>query len=157
MRLMAVSEEPSELPPTGIEVPAQRPIARGLFVGWMIVQLAIPLTYYLSDDVYDERFAWRMFSAVRVQDCDVDARETVAGGERTIDLQTVLPAPWVALIGRNRPAVLRRFLTYRCGSEAHPSSVVLTHRCRSASGQPLPALHRTMTCEGLQLDETNDE
>ncbi|MFO0685540.1 MAG: hypothetical protein U0234_26000 [Sandaracinus sp.] len=152
-----VDDDPEELPPQGLDAPVHRRLALGVFAGWMILQIATPLSYYVSDDVYDERFAWRMFSAVRVQDCDVDARETVNGSERTIDLQTILPAPWIALIGRNRPAVLRRYLTYRCGAEAHPSEVSLTHRCRSAAGEPLPAIHRTMTCEGLVLEESTDE
>lgn len=157
MRVMADADDPQELPPTGLDTPKNRRIALGLFAGWMLLQVATPLSYYLSDDVYDERFAWRMFSAVRVQDCDVDAREVVSGHERTIDLQTVLPAPWVSLIGRNRPAVLRRFLSFRCASDAHPSEVRLTHRCRSAAGEPLPALHRTMTCDGLHFEESSDE
>ncbi|MCS6857609.1 MAG: HTTM domain-containing protein, partial [Sandaracinaceae bacterium] len=36
---------------------------------WVMVHVLIPLRYYLwpGHDRYDERFSWRMFSAVRVE------------------------------------------------------------------------------------------
>ena len=120
---------------------------------WAALMVAVPLRYYLGDDLYDERFSWRMFSAVRVQECDLDAREVVSGSERAISLYEVLPAPWVSLLERNRPAVLRRFMAWRCASDAAPSEVRLTHTCQDASGDPLPPLRRTMDCETRRIEE----
>ena len=124
---------------------------------WIAIMVAVPLRYYAGGDVYDERFSWRMFSAVRVQQCSLSAREVVDGRERPISLMEVLPAPWVSLLERNRPAVLRRFLTWRCASEAQPSEVRLTHTCQDASGDPLPPLERAMDCETRALEESGGE
>ena len=146
-----------ELPPQGIDTPRMRTLALVLLAGWLLLHIATPLSYYLSEDVYDERFAWRMFSAVRVQECSLGATETVDGMPRAIPLQSVLPAPWVSLLQRNRPAVLRRFLDWRCASEAHPSEVQLTHTCRSVTGEALPAVHRTEACADHAYRETTDE
>lgn len=159
--MQTVSEDeraPGELPPQGIDTgPRARTLGLALLAGWLLLHVSVPLSYYLSSDVYDERFAWRMFSAVRVQECALDARETIAGVERPIALQSVLPAPWVSLLQRNRPAVLRRFLEWRCASDVAPSRVRLTHTCRSASGDALPAVHRTLQCAEHAYEETTDE
>lgn len=124
---------------------------------WIAVMIVVPLRYYAGGDIYDERFSWRMFSAVRVQQCSVTAREVVNERERPIALMEVLPAPWVSLLERNRPAVLRRFLTWRCASDARPSEVRLTHTCQDASGDPLSPLHRVMDCETHLIEETDGE
>jgi hypothetical protein len=151
------SPNPSELAPTGIDaLPSARIIGLVVLALWLALHVYAPLSYYLSDDVYDERFAWRMFSAVRVQDCSVDARETVSGSERPIALQSVLPAPWVSLLQRDRPAVVTRFLTWRCASEAHPDSVSVVHACRSASGDALPPEHHVITCSSRRIEVTHD-
>lgn len=148
---------PGEIAPSGIDTGPRRALGLGLFAVWLLLHVATPLSYYVSDDVYDERFAWRMFSAVRVQQCSVDARETVEGVERVIPLQSVIPAPWVSLLQRNRPAVLRRFLEFRCASDAHPSDVRLTHVCRSVTSEALPAVHRSLHCDDRHYEETTDE
>src|SRR6185369_4719609 len=64
---------------------------------WLLVHVAIPLHYYyLGDDLYDERFAWRMFSAVRLQRCEVVVTELARGSVRAVPLIQILPAPWTA-------------------------------------------------------------
>ncbi len=140
-------------PPTGND----RLIALlGLGV-WIAIMIAVPLRYYTGGDTYDERFSWRMFSAVRVQQCSVSASEIVGDRERPIALMEVLPAPWVSLLERNRPAVLRRFLMWRCASSARPNAVRLTHTCQDASGDPLPPLHRVIDCGTHVIEETSGE
>lgn len=155
---MNESHEPGEISATGVDAgPRARTIGL-VFLGlWLLLHVSVPLSYYLSSDIYDERFAWRMFSAVRVQQCALDARETQGERSQPIALQSVLPAPWVALLQRNRPAVLRRFLDWRCASDAHPSEVQLTHTCRSVTGEALPAVHRTLHCAEHRYEETTDE
>jgi hypothetical protein len=146
-----------ELPPSGIDaIPHARAVGLAIVGIWIALNVVTPLSYYLSGDVYDERFAWRMFSAVRVQECSLDARETVAGSERPIALQSVLPAPWVSLLQRDRPQVVTRFLTWRCASEAHPETVSVVHACRSASGDALPAERHVITCSSRHVEVTHD-
>lgn len=146
-----------EIAPSGIDA-RPRTVGLVLLACWLLLHVSVPLSYYLSSDIYDERFAWRMFSAVRVQECSLDARETTASGSvRPIALQSVLPAPWVALLQRNRPAVLRRFLDWRCASDAEPAEVQLTHTCRSVTGDALPAVHRTLHCADHAYTESTDE
>lgn len=150
-------EDPGEIPPQGLDVPRRRNLAIAVFAGWALLQVATPLSYYLGDDVYDERFAWRMFSAVRVQHCSVDARETVGGLTRPIPVAEILPAPWISLLQRNRPAVIRRFLAFRCASDAHPTEVVLTHACRSVTDEALPSVRRSLRCEDATYEESTGE
>jgi len=115
---------------------------------WIALQIVIPLRYYLGDDVHDERFSWRMFSAVRVQQCAVTIRETDASGERSMTadhLYAFLPAPWVSLLERTRPAVVDRFLIWRCEEEGM-EAIRFENACRDASGDPLPPIVRTIDC-----------
>ena len=80
-----------EIAPSGIDA-RPRTVGLVLLACWLLLHVSVPLSYYLSSDIYDERFAWRMFSAVRVQECSLDARETTASGSvRPIALQSVLP------------------------------------------------------------------
>jgi hypothetical protein len=117
---------------------------------WTLLMLAIPLRYYAADDPYDERFAWRMFSAVRVQACQVRVVETRDGAERPIALMEVLPAPWSALLERNRPAVVDRFLHARCEAHEGTTRVRFHNECRDATGDPLPPIERELDCEDVR-------
>jgi hypothetical protein len=115
---------------------------------WIALQIAIPLRYYLGDDVHDERFAWRMFSAVRVQQCAVTIREVDARGEQALTddhLYAFLPAPWISLLERTRPAVVDRYLRWRCDREGM-RSIRFENACHDASGDPLPAIVREIEC-----------
>lgn len=151
---MAKPDPDSELTPPGWS--PSRKAAVVIALAWLAIQVAVPARYYFSDDIYDERFAWRMFSAVRVQDCNVTAREVVGGMERPIQLSSVLPLPWITLLQRNRPAVVARFLAWRCASDAEPSEVRLATVCRDAQGTVLPAVHRTRHCESGEVEETEE-
>lgn len=114
---------------------------------WVVLHLLIPQRYYRSGaDTYDERFAWRMFSSVRVRQCDVDVQETRDGRERPLPLMEVLPAPWVALLERNRFAVVERFLGWRCQVPG-TSEVRFHNACRDATGDPLPPIDLSMQCD----------
>jgi hypothetical protein len=158
MRSVNEAPQPGELAPSGIDAgPRARTIGLVVLAGWLLLHVSLPLSYYVSDDIYDERFAWRMFSAVRVQECTLGAQETVGGIARPIPMSSVLPAPWIALLQRNRPAVIHRFLDWRCRSEAQPSEVTLTHTCRSVTGDMLPAHHRSLDCASHTFEESTDE
>jgi hypothetical protein len=112
--------------------PGARPRRVHLLVAaLLLVQVAVPLTYYGSHDPYDERFAWRMFSGVRVLECRLAAFETVDGAEREIALTQTLHVAWINLLRRNREAVQRRFLEWRCDVEG-VEAVRLVNRCVGA-------------------------
>lgn len=117
---------------------------------WALLMLLVPLRYYLSDDVYDERFSWRMFSAVRVQSCQAELRETRYASERALPLMEVLPAPWAALLERNRVAVIDSVLRWRCEREG-VTRVRFRNTCRDASGQPLPTTSRELECASGEI------
>lgn len=129
--------------------------------GWTLalfalVSIAIPLRYYLGDDLYDERFAWRMFSRVRVQECSAEVTEdgaplVVLG--RDPSAPGILPAPWHSLLQRNRPAVVRRFLRWRCAAEGERDVVEVTTRCRDTSAELLPPIVRAIDCASGDITE----
>ena len=146
--------------PTGSGPDApQRLLAVRILAGvWVAFLVLVPLRYYLlpGHDPYDERFAWRMFSAVRVQQCQTVVEETRFGEEtRPINLQTSLPAPWISLLQRNRPAVIESFLNFRCESSMQPTRVSVRSQCTDVSGNDLPAIRREITCESRAIEVTD--
>ena len=141
-------------PPAGSPWRRAIPIAGAL---WIVLHLLIPQRYYgASADVYDERFAWRMFSSVRVRECSVTVTETRAGDRRQVALMRELPAPWVALLERNRPAVVERFLRWRCGIDG-TSEVAFHNACRDATGDTLAPIDLAMTCDDRVLHHGGPE
>ena len=110
-------------------------------------QLLVPLTYYLRDDPYDERFAWRMFSGVRLQQCDALATEVHAGSERRVALYGALSPGWVANLERNRRVVIDRYLEHRCALEG-VSAVRVVNQCRDVDGSALAPIEYERDCTG---------
>ena len=133
--------------PTG----SARAVIPALCVLWLLAMIAIPLRYYQGEDRYDERFSWRMFSAVRVARCQVRVSETRDGSDRPIPLMEVLPAPWAALLERNRPAVIDGFLRWRCETREGVSAVRFHNECTDPAGGALPAVDRAIECESGRL------
>lgn len=150
--------------PSEIDAPPDartRGVGGWVIAAFFVIQLLIPLRYYFGSDLYDERFAWRMFSRVRVQECSAEvtedgARLTVLGsGPRE---PGILPAPWHSLLSRNRPAVVRRFLSWRCEAEGERATVRVTTICRDTSGTPLPPIVRELNCaSGTFTEEGGSE
>ena len=102
------------------------PLSFGLAAALLSLQFWLPLSYYLSDYPWDERFSWRMFSTVRSLSCQVQAWEGVEGAGRAqacpngsgrcapLRLTAELHMVWVNLLKRGRREVLRRFVEERC-------------------------------------------
>lgn len=124
---------------------------------WLLFHLLAPLRYYVDaeHDAYDERFAWRMFSAVRVQSCDVSVVETQFGHGRIVQLPQSLPLPWISLLERNRPAVVDAYLEHRCAG-GEPERVALVSRCTDAAGEALPTATRTLECATHTFENTTE-
>lgn len=97
--------------------------------GFLAVQLALPLTYYLARrDEHDERFAWRMFSSIRMVSCQVDVRV----GDAPVELNRQFHDAWIALAQRGRRNVIEAMGARLC--KQHP-------------GQPVTA---RLTCQPLR-------
>jgi hypothetical protein len=103
--------------------------------GWFIavflaVQLVLPLHYYLlRRDPHDERFAWRMFSPIRIAKC---TPEVNLDGRR-LDLQAEFHEAWVHLAERGRFGVLEAMGAELC--RRHTGSVVqVTNHCEYVDG-----------------------
>jgi hypothetical protein len=156
-------EDRDALPEPGhLDRPLDRPSARTWLLAarigaaaWLAFLVLVPLRYYVlpDHDPYDERFAWRMFSAVRVQRCEVVVDETLLGEPRPVRLTSSLPMPWIALVERNRPAVQRGLLDFRCAGETEPSAVEIRSSCVEASGERAPTIRRTLDCGTGELTE----
>ena len=154
-----MSEEPREreTPERDVIVPEPTGVVRAIVpavcVLWLLVMIAIPSRYYQGGDRYDERFAWRMFSAVRVARCQMRLTETQGGSERPIALGEVLPAPWTALLERNRVRVVDGFLRWRCDTREGVSAVRFHNECTDPAGGALPVVERAIDCASGEIDE----
>ncbi len=120
---------------------------------WLLVvlQVAIPASYYLRGDRDDERFAWRMFSAVRVQRCSVRAFES-DGAERLrrVELDSALHSGWVRALERGRKRAIERFLRQRCQRPSVTSSE-LRRDCKDAAERELGVEHFVLDCRRAEL------
>jgi hypothetical protein len=105
---------------------ALRWIARwpnGFIVAYLAVQILLPLDYYLARrDEHDERFAWRMFSSVRMVTCDVELRV----GDDTVALSHEFHDAWIALAQRGRRNVVEAMAARLCARN-NPRIPVTAH------------------------------
>jgi hypothetical protein len=111
---------------------------------FIVLQVTLPLGYYLGLRApSDERFAWRMFSTVHLEQCQVAAWEDVAEAPpasatpRRVDLDQRLHHVWVTELERNQPRVVDRFLESAC-EDRDAVEVRLVRGCRSADGRERP-------------------
>lgn len=83
-----------------------------VIVAILLCQALLPLRYYLGDDAFDERFAWRMFSPVRMVRCEFQWTE---GEDRQkLQIGKLVHIVWPNLMQRARLDVVRGFADYRC-------------------------------------------
>ena len=121
-----------------LRIARSRPVTGMLrtWQGWLIMavvvsQLLLPLHYYTARrDPHDERFAWRMFSPMRMADCAV--RATLDGAP--LPLEREFHEAWLSLARRGRFAVVEEMAVKLC--EKNPGkAVVFTLDCKYI-GQP---------------------
>ena len=109
-------------------------------VGYLAIQVALPLAYYAGLRApTDERFAWRMFSAVRLDRCEVEVSEKAraSGTPRTLPLQQIVQEAWIHELERGQPRVVDRFLRRAC-EDARVEEVTFSRRCHAADGTAEP-------------------
>jgi len=138
-------DRPLTPPPAG----ARRTAVLAFVGAYLALVLLTPLRYYLGDDPYDERFAWRMFSDVRLRACTTELVETVAEGgtlhERRPPLEGIVHFSWREMLARNRRAVVVALLEARCeGEDVVEARIVNT--CQSSAGEPLPTREYRLEC-----------
>lgn len=111
--------------------------ARAFLASWrgkaiaafVLVQLALPITYYLRRDRHDERFAWRMFSTMRMATCDV--RMQRAG--QPVALGGEFHEAWIELAKRGRQSVIEEMGAHLC--RKYPGQeIVVNLRCHYLDG-----------------------
>ena len=108
-----------------------RPIILAAIGVWIAVQMIVPASYYvIRDDKHDERFAWRMFSPMRMLSCD--PKFTVDGD--AVSLGETFHEGWVEIARRGRLVVLEAMARKLC--TLHPTSaVILDMTCTTLDGE----------------------
>lgn len=133
-----------------------RKLANAFILGVLAYQIGMPLSYYLSDRVYDERFSWRMFSTVRLQECQVSITETVMRDGNPVDeaapVAKDLQVAWVNILKRLRPSVIGKYLQRRC-DKSGARDVRVSARCTDTDGAALPERRFAMACAARELRE----
>jgi hypothetical protein len=141
-------------PGSGHSVPLPAPEARRLiglgiavFLTW---QVLLPLGYYRAENRRDERFAWRIFSALAIAPwhCDVRMQELTDGAAagRDVDLSRTLHDAWIMALRQGQDAVAEGVLRARCASDASVAAVELSRTCRAADAHPAPQMRVRLDC-----------
>lgn len=129
--------------------PRARLLANAFIVLFLAYQLGMPLRYYMTGRGLDERFSWRMFSTVRMLDCDVTVSEHVDAGDgprrRRVDLKKEVQVAWIGLLERGRELVIEKLLARRCGEQG-VVKVDYHLACKGPDGSKWPNVDRHMMC-----------
>ena len=142
--LGAFSREVLPSPP-----PGRTRLAVSIFIGiYLLWQLVWPATYYFSQDRFDERFAWRMFSEFgRTRKlCTVDiVQKQMAVDQNTRNIPSrplhLVVGTWATQLLRNRKAVVDKLLRDRCRQSPWMIEVTIVRIC------PQDDSHETMSRE----------
>jgi hypothetical protein len=115
---------------------------RGRFIlAFVVVQMLAPLTYYIARrDKHDERFAWRMFSPMRMTQCR--PQFTLSG--EPVDLNAKFHEAWIEIAGRGRLMVLDAMAAKLCGDNPG-KRVDFTMDCQYID-RPAAHFERTDVC-----------
>lgn len=91
---------------------------------YVALQIALPLTYYYARrDKYDERFAWRMFSAERMAVCQPRFKV----GDAQVTLGKEFHEGWITIARRGRRDVLEAMAAQLCAENpGQPVTLELT-------------------------------
>lgn len=131
--------------------------AANVFIAlFLLYQVLMPLSYYLGDGGYDERFSWRMFSTLRLHRCNVGVQEEAGGDVRQVALGQALQVAWVNMLKRHRIDVVEKFLHARCAEEG-VSEVRYVRRCTDTDGTQLPPQRLTLDCTAGTLRDPGAE
>ena len=132
----------------------QRRLANLFILAFLAYQVGMPLRYYLGDRGYDERFSWRMFSTLRMQECEMQVTEATASNPafQDVHVRGDIQVAWVSLLERVRKPVVEKYLQRRCERQG-VAKVAYTRLCKDTDGSTLPAQKLSMDCADRQLRE----
>ena len=127
----------------------RRLISLGI-VAYLVCQIAVPLRYYLRENRRDERFAWRIFSALAIAPyrCDVRVQQFSPGEQvgREVKLERTLHDAWIALLKLGQDVVVERVLRLQCRSDPLVDAVEFARTCRREDRAPAPYLRVRLDC-----------
>lgn len=134
-----------------------RRLANWFIAGFLLFQVAMPLRYYLGGRGYDERFSWRMFSTLRMQQCEMQVSEATSQDAnnpafRPVQVRRDVQVAWVNLLERVRMPVVEKYLARRCERQG-ATRVTYTRRCTDTDGSALPVQTLSMDCATRTLRE----
>jgi hypothetical protein len=115
-------------------------------IAFLTVQLGAPLSYYLSDRGYDERFAWRMFSPTRMVRCQARVLAWEGADSEEIDLGRELAAPWVSWMERGHAHVVRGAGAFLCARRGPDARLTADLVCRTPDGEREVLLRQEPLC-----------
>jgi hypothetical protein len=145
----SISLPPSSAP--SAEPAPRNRLASNLFIAlFLAYQLLMPLRYYLGGRGYDERFSWRMFSTLRMQECKVHVEERAGDEPRAVDLDKALQIAWIGMLERYRRPVVDKLLARRCAQEG-VSEVRYERSCIDTDGSALPKTTVVRACASGKL------
>ena len=109
------------------------------FIGMILLwQIFLPIKYYAQKNSDDERFAWRMFSVVRLNSCNISVKKKSFGFWEEINLTKTIHKAWENSLIRNRPERLKqKFFLFLCQNK-EVQELTLLRSCYSPTGSPLP-------------------
>ena len=126
-----------------------RALCNGFIALFVLFQLAMPLRYYLLGGGTDERFSWRMFSTIRMQDCEVKVHDLVVTDgrlrPRKVELRKMLHGAWVNVLERYRPRAVDKFLRRRC-EQPGVKAARYRRECKDTDGDRRPPLEVELEC-----------
>ena len=125
------------------ETPDRKRLRHALVTGFLFAQLAIPASYYVRDDPYDERFAWRMFSPTRMVRCQVAFTSEQNGRRTPVALQREVGQTWRGWMQRGHVRVVRGFGRDWCArndTSAAPPRLFVDMRCAMPNGRPATSI-----------------
>lgn len=111
---------------------AEKRKANLVIVAFLLTMVLTPLSYYtVRSDRYDERFAWRMFSSVRMVKCD--PRWTIGDPGEQVPIEEHFHMAWVGNARRGRGIIVDRMTEQLC--ETHQGQSVRLHmNCEAIDG-----------------------
>ena len=124
------------------------PLEDAFIAFFLVFQLALPISHYVGLRATDDRFAWRMYSSVRLQRCRaaIEERRFGAPSGHRVDADREIGIGWrAALDGFNRP-VVRRYLERRCRRDTTVETVHYARRCLEVNGAEAPLETALLEC-----------
>ena len=150
--LRPLSGESLSSPPPG----RVRFLVSFFIVAYLLWQLALPLSYYFRDDKFDERYAWRMFSAFGLTQraCWADlVLDQISNDQVQASNKKFLSMleNWRYLLQRNPNVIADKFLRTHCEKSPWANEITVVRMCPQDDGSERLAGYLRRNCKTGQL------